>query len=198
MDHDYFAPDELDGSPNSAQEEENRIQRLARRLPGDVRIHNTSQAGELARQLGARAFTVGRDIYVRPDLVQPMTPEGESLLAHEMYHVAEQTGLASVEMPLLSPPATLSPSGRGVTSGPPSEGAPATPVQRVAVQREDSGSASSEAQAENVEMSQLQGEPAPRQRREQAPIDPEQLAERVYKLMARDLILDKERGVDTW
>ena len=71
------------------------LERETWRYLGDVRIHDSHQAGELARRLGARAFTVGRDIYVRPELVRPMTRRSASLLAHELYHVAEQTGTAS-------------------------------------------------------------------------------------------------------
>src|SRR5687768_13174499 len=81
------------------------LERLARRSLGDVRIHDSRQAGELARRLGARAFTVGRDVYMHPELASPRTPESEALLAHEMYHVAEQSGLSTGEMPLLRPSA---------------------------------------------------------------------------------------------
>src|SRR5438309_1233498 len=68
------------------------LERVTRRSLGDVRIHDSEQAGELVRRLGARAFTAGRDIYVRPELLRPLTRENAALLAHELYHVAEQSG----------------------------------------------------------------------------------------------------------
>ncbi|MDQ3927838.1 MAG: DUF4157 domain-containing protein, partial [Chloroflexota bacterium] len=80
------------------------LEKVRRRSLGDVRLHDTGQAGELARKLGARAFTVGRDIYAQPELVKPHTPQGAALLAHEMTHVAEQTGVAPEPMTLLTPP----------------------------------------------------------------------------------------------
>jgi Domain of unknown function (DUF4157) len=55
----------------------------------DVRIHY-SGTGAVCRRLGALAFTVGRDIYIRPDCYAPQTPAGLWLLAHEIAHVVQQ------------------------------------------------------------------------------------------------------------
>src|SRR5689334_5459461 len=66
---------------------------------GDVRIHSNSLAEELTRRLGARAFTMGRDVYVRPELLRAGDAQSQALLAHELFHVGEQTG-ANVDMPL--------------------------------------------------------------------------------------------------
>ena len=54
-----------------------------------VRIHHTG-VDELCRGLGARAFTVGPDIFVRSDCFAPQTPDGLWLLAHELAHVVQQ------------------------------------------------------------------------------------------------------------
>lgn len=43
---------------------------------------------EEARQLNARAYTLGNRVFVRSDAYQPGTPAGDLLLAHELVHVA--------------------------------------------------------------------------------------------------------------
>jgi hypothetical protein len=62
---------------------------------GHVRVHTDGAAVQLSRELHARAFTVGRDIFFSPGTYQPTSREGQGLLAHELTHVAQQTGLAS-------------------------------------------------------------------------------------------------------
>src|SRR6185369_7993194 len=62
---------------------------------GDVRVHTGSEAETATQQLGARAFTRGRDIYFGSGEYNPTTPEGKQLLAHELTHVIQQLpGLA--------------------------------------------------------------------------------------------------------
>ena len=90
------------GFPSGVPDESNLtpwIERLIGRSLGDVRIHDSSQAGTLAGRLGARAFAVGRDVYVRPELLRPLTPRSVALLAHELTHAAEQSGAAPVTAP---------------------------------------------------------------------------------------------------
>ena len=60
-----------------------------------VRVHTDSAAVQLSRELNARAFTVGQDIFFSPGAYQPASREGQGLLAHELTHVAQQTGLAA-------------------------------------------------------------------------------------------------------
>ncbi|HSF43577.1 MAG TPA: DUF4157 domain-containing protein [Thermoanaerobaculia bacterium] len=61
---------------------------------GDVRLHAGPEAGALAREAGARAFTAGRHVvFAEGEL--PAHPEGSPLLAHELAHVAQQAGDAS-------------------------------------------------------------------------------------------------------
>jgi hypothetical protein len=58
---------------------------------GHVRIHTDGEAATLTRQLGARAFTRGHDIYFAAGTFDPASPEGERLLAHELAHVVQQS-----------------------------------------------------------------------------------------------------------
>jgi hypothetical protein len=57
-----------------------------------VRIHADSRAGETAKTIQAKAFTVGSDIAFAPGQYSPQTIEGRRLLAHELAHVIQQTG----------------------------------------------------------------------------------------------------------
>ena len=177
------------------------LERLTRRSLGDVRVHDSRQAGELARRLGARAFTVGRDVYVRSEVATPRTPEGEALLAHEMYHVAEQSGLAAGDMPLLRPSAQIAPATNGMAANagrtPPAQGA--RPAVQRALPSAPAGLASSEASAEAVESAALEAQMGRRQEKSLAPPpDPEQVAERVYSLIVKELLIDRERGAHGW
>jgi hypothetical protein len=55
-----------------------------------VRIHNDNISDKLCRDINARAFTVGNDIFFRTDEYQPNTTTGLELLAHELTHVIQQ------------------------------------------------------------------------------------------------------------
>jgi hypothetical protein len=57
-----------------------------------VRTHTGSDAVQMNRQLGARAFTHGNDIYFSQGEYQPGTEEGDRLLAHELTHTVQQGG----------------------------------------------------------------------------------------------------------
>ena len=58
----------------------------------DVRVHTDSMADTLARSVSARAFTTGSDVYFAAGEYRPGTTDGDSLLAHELTHVAQQRG----------------------------------------------------------------------------------------------------------
>lgn len=191
----------------STQDIVSRLERITRRSLGDVRIHDSEQAGELARRLGARAFTAGRHVYVRPELLRPLTPEGAELLAHELYHVAEQSGegvTSEAIMPLLrpsSPPrggrgsSERTSAGAGMTGGSTAAGQrKAAPSANLSVQRAVSGGqSSSEATAEAV--AGAVGQQPSNKKRKPAPPDPEAVAEIVYRQIVQELLLDRERGV---
>ncbi|MGR9053344.1 MAG: eCIS core domain-containing protein [Gammaproteobacteria bacterium] len=57
----------------------------------DLRIHSDAKAAESARSVGARAYTLGKDIVFAQDEYQPYTRSGRRLLAHEMTHVVQQS-----------------------------------------------------------------------------------------------------------
>lgn len=57
-----------------------------------VRIHTDSEARALSRDLNARAFTTGRDIYFAQGEYDPRSSSGKELLAHELTHVVQQAG----------------------------------------------------------------------------------------------------------
>lgn len=59
---------------------------------GGVRIHTSAEAGELARGLRARAFTLGNDVFFAPGEYRTGTRSGLHLLAHELTHVVQQRG----------------------------------------------------------------------------------------------------------
>ena len=157
------------------------LERLLGRSLADVRVHDSSQAGALAARLGARAFAAGRHIYVRPDLLRPLTPQGVALLAHELTHAVEQSdapALAAPAMPLL-------------TAAGPGPAAPAPPaVQRATP---SGGGEHSAVAAETAALRSGQaGRPAA------APIDPQAVADRVYRRIVDDLRTDRERHAGGW
>jgi hypothetical protein len=58
----------------------------------DVRVHHDAAAAGLARQVGARAFATGSDVFFGAGTYQPSNSAGRELLAHELAHVVQQTG----------------------------------------------------------------------------------------------------------
>jgi hypothetical protein len=58
----------------------------------DVRVHSDATAIQLAEDLNARAFAVGRDIAFGAGEYRPGTLVGDALIAHELAHVAQQGG----------------------------------------------------------------------------------------------------------
>ncbi|MEU6198263.1 DUF4157 domain-containing protein [Streptomyces sp. NPDC047061] len=77
------------GEPLDAGVRREMEARLATDL-GAVRVHTGAEAGESARALGARAYTVGADIVFGAGQYAPSTPVGRYLLAHELTHVVQQ------------------------------------------------------------------------------------------------------------
>lgn len=56
----------------------------------DVRVHTGSAAHESARDVGARAYTVGNDVVFQRDAYDPSSHAGRTTLAHELTHVIQQ------------------------------------------------------------------------------------------------------------
>lgn len=57
-----------------------------------VKLHTGSDAVQMSRDLNARAFTVGNDIYFNEGEYQPGSDKGKQLLAHELTHTLQQNG----------------------------------------------------------------------------------------------------------
>lgn len=80
--------------------------RFGQKLGADlssVRVHTDGQADALNQALNARAFTSGRDVFFRQGQYSPHTPSGQSLLAHELTHVAQQTAGPSTTQRAVQP-----------------------------------------------------------------------------------------------
>jgi hypothetical protein len=60
----------------------------------DVNVHTDSQSDQLSRQLGAKAFTTGSDIYFREGAYQPGSGDGQRLISHELTHVVQQSSVS--------------------------------------------------------------------------------------------------------
>jgi Domain of unknown function (DUF4157) len=59
-----------------------------------VRVHRDARASALSEGLGARAFTVGRDMFFGQGEFEPQTESGRRLIAHELAHVVQQRASA--------------------------------------------------------------------------------------------------------
>ena len=58
----------------------------------DVSIHSGTEAQTMSSELGAQAFTSGKDIYFNEGKYNPESKEGKHLLAHELTHTIQQKG----------------------------------------------------------------------------------------------------------
>lgn len=72
-----------------------------------VRVHTSAESDALNRDLGARAFTSGRDIFFGEGAYQPDSSTGRELIAHELTHVVQQSsgalGSPSSQMHVTAP-----------------------------------------------------------------------------------------------
>lgn len=57
----------------------------------NVHIHTDDNAVQLSRELNAKAFTVGNDIYFNEGQYRPGADDGKRLLAHELAHTIQQS-----------------------------------------------------------------------------------------------------------
>ncbi|MFK4188757.1 DUF4157 domain-containing protein [Streptomyces sparsogenes] len=55
-----------------------------------VRVHTDSAAHESAKEVGARAYTVGENVVFQRDAYDPASHQGRTTLAHELTHVIQQ------------------------------------------------------------------------------------------------------------
>ncbi|MFO7563927.1 MAG: DUF4157 domain-containing protein [Enhygromyxa sp.] len=62
---------------------------------GGIRMHTDSSANDLARQVNARAFTLGQDIFFGRGEVRPHARNGMKLFAHEIAHTLQRPSSAA-------------------------------------------------------------------------------------------------------
>jgi hypothetical protein len=58
----------------------------------DVNVHTDGQSDKLNKDLGAKAFTTGSDIFFRDGAYNPGSDDGQRLISHELTHVVQQSG----------------------------------------------------------------------------------------------------------
>ena len=164
----------------------------------DVRIHETEQAGELARKLQAEAFTIGNNIFAAAGKLNNVTGKSKGLLAHEVTHVIQQThpqptipifdnpesdGSYTTELPISS-----------VTSRCTEMVSAPTPQLATSSPSTNTTSQATEAEAETVEQTIRSTTENSSENQTKTPhVDPEELADLVYQLMQQELLLEKDR-----
>jgi hypothetical protein len=70
----------------------------------NVKIHTGGEAAGMNRELNAKAFTTGNDIYFKEGTYNPSTSEGKQLLAHELVHTVQQTSGGGEQIQRITPP----------------------------------------------------------------------------------------------
>jgi hypothetical protein len=58
----------------------------------NVNIHTDANAVQMSKELGAKAFTHGNDIYFNAGQYNPSSSQGKHLLVHELTHTVQQSG----------------------------------------------------------------------------------------------------------
>jgi hypothetical protein len=79
------------GRPLEGQTREKMESGFARDF-SDVNVHTDATADEMNRELGARAFARGKDVYFKSGEYNPDTAAGQRLIAHELTHTVQQGG----------------------------------------------------------------------------------------------------------
>lgn len=111
---------EVLASPGRALSQET-LARMEPRFGSDfrgVRVHADAAAARSAREIGARAYTMGNDVVFAEGEFAPGTGAGEALLAHELTHVVQQGGHAGL---IQRAPAPVNYPDRPQTAGEPAQ-----------------------------------------------------------------------------
>lgn len=58
----------------------------------NVKVHTDSNAVQMSKDINAKAFTHGNDVYFNQGQYNPTSNEGKHLLAHELTHTVQQSG----------------------------------------------------------------------------------------------------------
>ena len=85
------------GAPLDSQIQMEMSEQMGFDMSG-VRVHNSSESDALNRQMNAKAFTTGQDIFFKSGAYDPSSSSGKELLGHELTHVVQQ-GTGQVHSP---------------------------------------------------------------------------------------------------
>ena len=58
----------------------------------NVKVHTDKEAAQSAKNINAKAYTIGNHIVFNEGQFNTQSPEGQKLMAHELVHVMQQTG----------------------------------------------------------------------------------------------------------
>jgi hypothetical protein len=121
-----------------------------------VRVHNDDTSDNLAGQLGARAFTVGSDVFFAANEYQPATTGGQKVLAHELAHVMQDSNAPQFKLQVGSVDDPAEAEADAVAQ----RVTEAIPAQAAAVQKDERGQELSRAEdeEEKVQMARRQSE----------------------------------------
>lgn len=89
-----LSPPQSEGQPLPQETLEQMQTKLGESFD-DVRVHIDEEAARTAAELGANAYTHGRDIYFARGKYAPNEVDGQRLLAHELTHVVQQHGASA-------------------------------------------------------------------------------------------------------
>ena len=56
-----------------------------------VKVHTKPEDSQLSQTVGAKAFTLGQDVFFKEGSYNPDSSDGQHLLAHELTHVVQQS-----------------------------------------------------------------------------------------------------------
>jgi|SRR6056297_124798 len=84
------------GSPLDTSTNREMSQKIGHDFSG-VRIHTGSKSKDMNQSLGARAFTVGNDIFFNSNQYSPESRSGKRLLAHELVHTVQQSNRRRIQ-----------------------------------------------------------------------------------------------------
>ncbi len=156
----------------------------------DVRIHDSHLAGEVARKLGAEAFAYGNRIFADKERFNLQTPEGLGLLAHELTHVIQQTQPQPLPPYSNAAPRPVPSGEHGIITGRRNAHVAGYSLPSSSTVQRDT-----EAEAQASEQAISQAAEGVEQVIAVPEIDIDALADMVYRLMRRDLVLERERVV---
>lgn len=79
-----------DGQPLDGAVQAKMSEQLGHDFSG-VRVHTSAESDTLNKELSAKAFTTGQDIFFKAGAYDPGSSAGKELLTHELTHVVQQS-----------------------------------------------------------------------------------------------------------